>query len=201
MRPLAVDLFSGLAYLITCRVNGRQYVGITGRTLRQRWKEHISDALLRPKRSALGAAIRKYGADQFAIEPIFSAFSWTDLCIAERMLIEQHETLKPHGYNLSPGGEGNLGIKRSDETRARLRAGRLGKRHTAETKAHMSSAKMGISQNVGAANGGAKLTDSQAREAKRLLRAGIKQRVVARQFGISYTAAWKIANDLKWAHL
>ena len=210
VKPLAIDLFCGLggtpkpvflAYVVTCKVTGRQYVGITGRTLQQRWKEHVSDAKTRTRRSILGTAIRKYGSDQFSIEPIFCALSWADLCVAERVLIAQHGTLKPGGYNLSPGGEGCLGLKRSLETRALMRDRRLGKRHTAETKTRLAHAKTGISQNVGASNGGAKLSEDQAREAKRLLKAGAKQRTVARQFGISYTAAWKIANDLKWTHL
>jgi hypothetical protein len=50
----------------------------------------------------------------------------------------------------------------------------------------------------GEANGQAKLTEDQVREARRRLAAGESQRSIARSFGIHYNAIWKIAHGLKW---
>ena len=53
-------------YLITNRVNGKRYVGITSRGYQERFKEHIHDALNGSK-TILHNAIRKYGQDNFDI--------------------------------------------------------------------------------------------------------------------------------------
>lgn len=92
------------AYLIRCIVSDRAYVGITSRTLKQRWAEHIYDA--RRRKTALARAIVRHGKDQFVMEAICSFRSWADACDMEGVLIEQHGTAAPRGYNIRPGGEG-----------------------------------------------------------------------------------------------
>lgn len=100
------------AYLITCLVNSRRYVGITSRSIRQRWNEHLYDARTRKKGMAISRAIAKYGSENFRIEPLCSARSWNDICAVEPTLIAQWNTRKPSGYNVSAGGEGPSGVKR-----------------------------------------------------------------------------------------
>ena len=53
-------------YCHTNRVNGKCYVGQTVDTMDERWREHLSAAKANRGSPALGAAIRKYGADVFA---------------------------------------------------------------------------------------------------------------------------------------
>ena len=103
------------AYLITCLVTGRDYVGITSRGMRKRWNEHLYSARKRPNAGAVNRAIAKYGHDQFTVSVICEAKSWTDLCAVEKILIDQYQTRAPNGYNLSDGGEGPFGVKRSAE--------------------------------------------------------------------------------------
>ena len=124
-QPLAIDLFC--AYLITCAVTGHSYIGITSRGIRQRWNEHLYSARKRPNVGLVNRAISKHGAAQFSIRVICEARSWANLCAIESVLIEQFQTRAPHGYNLSDGGEGPFGVKRSAESVERSAAKHRGK--------------------------------------------------------------------------
>lgn len=129
MKPLAIDLFCGLfqAYLIACSITGRGYIGVTSRTIKQRWSEHFYDARQGVKGMAISRAITKYGAENFSIEPICSARSWQDICAMEAVLIMQNGTRAPNGYNLSDGGEGPFGVKRTAESVERSAAKHRGR--------------------------------------------------------------------------
>lgn len=92
-------------YIVTNKANGKQYVGIS-KDLKRRWDQHLSANGSAP---ALHAAIKKYGADGFVFSHICDAFDFEAACDLERMLIQQHNTKAPHGYNLTDGGEGVVG--------------------------------------------------------------------------------------------
>lgn len=187
-----------IAYLVTCACNGKQYVGVTARALSRRWYEHTLDAETRPGKNALRRAIAKHGRERFTIEPLCCARTYPDLLAVEKDLIRQWGTRAPLGYNLTDGGQGANGCVRSPEHRAAIARALTGKPRSAVTRAKVSASKMGKSQNVGAANPGAKLTVEQVREARRRIAAGSTQRSVAREFGVSFTAIWRVANGLKW---
>lgn len=104
-------------YMVTSVVSGKRYIGITSRTVAQRWKAHCRDA----KNGAgfhLHAAIRKYGEDQFLIQVLSAAQSLEEACQLERAAIAKYETFGDGGYNLTIGGEGATGHVKSIETRA-----------------------------------------------------------------------------------
>ena len=149
------------AYVVTDRQSGKRYVGITSRSLRQRWNEHVSNARHRATVSLLDSAIGKRGADVFAIEVVCEARSWADVCAVEAVLIRQLDTRHPHGYNMSDGGEGPHGVKRTPESVERSAAkhrGRpchpntrevssrfhLGRKKSTEHRARIAAAKAGI---------------------------------------------------------
>jgi len=92
-------------YIVTNACNGKQYVGLT-KNLDRRLKQHMSANGSAP---ALHAAIKKYGADSFVFSHICDAFDFDAACDLERMLIQQHNTKAPCGYNLTDGGEGVAG--------------------------------------------------------------------------------------------
>lgn len=139
-----------ILYKITNRQNGKCYIGITSKPLRQRLTKHWYAAKYHKNPgSPLQAALRKYGLASFTIEEIARADSWDDLCRMEIEAIAQHGTMAPNGYNVTEGGEGTLGVsqpgywlgkKRSPETVAKVRAGNLGKRMTPEQRARIREA-------------------------------------------------------------
>ena len=113
------------AYIISCRVSTRCYVGITGRSLARRWSEHVYDA--KRGRTVLARAIAKYGPENFSIEPICGFRSWADAQAVEDALIRQHGTMAPTGYNSMPGGRGrSVGFKPSPEAIERSAAAHRG---------------------------------------------------------------------------
>lgn len=132
-------------YLVTNLVNGKQYIGITTRSLVIRWQSHCMGVKGRP-RSLLLKAIDKYGADSFSIEQIASATNWADLQELERRAIEQYGTLAAdgRGYNQTRGGEGggdcSRGLKRSPEHIEAMRKAHTGKIVSAETRKLISEA-------------------------------------------------------------
>lgn len=98
-------------YLITNKINGKRYVGVTTKTLKERWYHHKTQNYCRH----LHNAILKYGADNFNMEVICCAFSQKDMFDLERYFIEYYNTLSPLGYNLNTGGLG--GCVSSEETK------------------------------------------------------------------------------------
>src|SRR3990167_1700346 len=97
------------AYLIRCLIDGKVYIGITSRSLRARWNEHLYESRRGRARMTVAWAIAKHGAENFRIEALCCARSWADICATEQALIAQYDCIAPRGYNLRPGGEGAYG--------------------------------------------------------------------------------------------
>lgn len=129
------------AYLITNKINNKGYVGITTRSLDRRWYEHRFVA--NSCGQLLAKAIKKYGEENFEIKPIASAKTLENLKLVEKDLIAQFQTKAPFGYNLTDGGDGVFGFKQSEEQRIKSAGLRLGIKHTDETKAKMRVAHLG----------------------------------------------------------
>lgn len=104
-------------YLITCSVTGRRYVGLTKQTTRQRLAAHRHS--VKAGKTAIARAMRKYGGATFSIKPLASALSHEDAAAIEVILIAEHGTRSPHGYNLTDGGEGTKGRFWTEEEKER----------------------------------------------------------------------------------
>jgi group I intron endonuclease len=113
-------------YLVTNSANGKRYVGITTASLEQRWYQHRWLAA-KGATQALYKAIRKYGAEQFQIEPIDTANTLEELLVKERAHIERLGTFTKNGrgYNMTLGGDGVFGFEFDEETRNRMAAAAL----------------------------------------------------------------------------
>ncbi len=131
-----------LLYRITCRVTGKEYIGLTSQKLRARWNAHHRKNG-RSADMAIARAIRKYGDDVFVIEQIASARGRVDACIVEQALVAQYRTRHPGGYNLTDGGEGGKGRRFTDAMRQRNSEIHRGKTISPEARAKMAAAKIG----------------------------------------------------------
>lgn len=80
--------------------SGRAYVGYTGQTVAERWRQHVTRAR-RGAQHPLCSAIRKYGAENFTVETV-AAFADQDSALASEA---EHIAALERKYNLSPGGE------------------------------------------------------------------------------------------------
>ena len=103
----------GFIYKITNNINGKCYIGQTIKKPERRINRHFG----RSNCKALHNAIQKYGRDAFTFEILHETLNifLDDLEIAE---IKRHNTLAPHGYNLTSGGEYKKVV--SEQTRKKI---------------------------------------------------------------------------------
>lgn len=87
-----------LIYKITNKVNNKLYVGITSRSLRVRFREHVSKTY----KSAISNAVRKYGKINFIIEQIDQASNLEDALKKETFYIKElnSNVINGNGYNI-----------------------------------------------------------------------------------------------------
>lgn len=133
-----------LIYCIKNTINNKEYIGLTTRTLEQRWKQHIYESNKKDSwewNTPLGNAIKKYGKDSFQVFVLEECYSETELKQKEIQLIRERKSLaSENGYNLTLGGDGRLGYKLSEETKRKIGEGNFGKVMSNEAKEKMSVA-------------------------------------------------------------
>ncbi len=117
-------------YLATNTANGNRYVGVTRRSVRQRFTAHVYVAMRRP-RTYFHRALKKYGADAFTVDAVASCLRAEGASQVERDVIKQ---LKPE-YNQTNGGEFTVGRRFTPDVAERIRQGSLGKKRTPEMNA------------------------------------------------------------------
>lgn len=85
------------------KINGKRYVGITGRTPEERWGKDGSNYKTSPH---FFSAIQKYGWNNFKHEILFTELTKEEACLKETELIKQYNTInREFGYNSTTGGE------------------------------------------------------------------------------------------------
>lgn len=67
--------------------------------------------------SYIGNAIRLYGWDAFEIDILHLVKTKKEVCRLEIEEITKYNSMVPNGYNLTRGGEGNSGLKWTEESR------------------------------------------------------------------------------------
>lgn len=87
-------------YIITNKINGKQYIGQTIHP-DKRWWEHCRRAITKYDSYPIHLAISKYGKENFE----FQVLEWTkEYDRREDELIKEFNTIVPNGYNLITGG-------------------------------------------------------------------------------------------------
>lgn len=143
----------GRIYLVTNKLNGKQYVGQTITKHSRHGHGH-----------AIRAAYKKYGHSMFLYQPITQGnLNQNQLDCFEKFWIEVFDCLAPNGYNLEGGGRRgkyvyhapSLGKKVSEETKLKMSAAQKrrfsffdvhpnkGRKHSDETKKKMSQSRKG----------------------------------------------------------
>ena len=120
----------GVIYLITNLLNGKKYVGKTTQTLKRRINQHKHGNI------HIDKAIQKYGRENFKVEVLEECYTVEQLNEREIFWIAALNTKVPNGYNITDGGEGNLGLSHTKETRDQMSIDRSGEKNAFFGKNH-----------------------------------------------------------------
>lgn len=129
----------GHIYCLTCKVNGKKYVGQTTLTPKKRFGGHLGQTDL-GSQAPLHRALRKYGKENFELAVLEECPSIVELNAAETRWIEKLGTFGKGGYNCTTGGEGFI---MADETKKRISASRVGIKSSEEHRRHIAEAMRG----------------------------------------------------------
>lgn len=130
-----------LIYLITNQLNGKQYVGQTVQSLEKRWKRHCWESTLNRNSMAITKAIALHGSENFSIEVLEECKNQVELNATEQKFIVQFNTLTPHGYNLTAGGNSKGYL--SEETKRKISAANKNRQVSNSTKKKLSESHKG----------------------------------------------------------
>ena len=89
-------------YQFTNNLNNKKYIG-QSKSIESRYKRHLA-AAKSGAHSALYAAIRKYGIENFSFS-VVQECSLEELNDLEKYYIRTYNTRVPNGYNIMPGGQ------------------------------------------------------------------------------------------------
>lgn len=133
-------------YIVRNTVNGKIYVGMTGKTVAQRWALHLANARKDSPKQSITRAIKKYGPENFTIRKIDGCESRELACGLEMTYILLYQATNTDlGYNCTFGGDG---VVPTPEVREKIGRGHRGIygvfNHTEETKARISQTMTGI---------------------------------------------------------
>ncbi len=149
-------VFKMYIYCISNIINGKMYVGLSTKNVKES-KNYYGSGI------AIGHAIKKYGKENFNKEILEICNTDGQLKKREIFWIKEMNTKAPNGYNLTDGGDGVLnptkhtlklrsdkmkllvgekspqwGMKRSDETKLKMRNAQLGVPMTQSAKDKLS---------------------------------------------------------------
>jgi group I intron endonuclease len=130
-------------YLVTNKINGKQYVGQTKNTPEQRWAGHVYSARGDKSRRnyPLYHAIRKYGPESFCVATLDVAQSQEELNQKEFDFIAAYNTTdKDFGYNRHEGGGAHLVSTATPASRLKAAASNRGQKRSAVTCQRISEA-------------------------------------------------------------
>lgn len=113
---------SYIVYKITNVANGKIYIGITNKSLQERWRAHCRSALSRRDSVVFHKAILKYGKESFKQEILENNLTESEAQEKEIFYIKHFNSyyLNGLGYNMTYGGEINSHLKGENAYGSRL---------------------------------------------------------------------------------
>lgn len=149
-----------IVYMIVNKINKKAYIGITSQTFKKRYNEGFSNHHNIHFRNA----VKKYGVKNFDVVLLEKEVEdYEQLKKLETKHIKKYKTSdKRYGYNQTLGGDGVLGLKRSDESKKKMSKKMKGKIRSKEHRENLSKSKMGV-------NTLAVMTEEQLKERSRKL--------------------------------
>jgi group I intron endonuclease len=188
-----------IIYKVTNLVNGKVYIGLTTQTLTKRKNNHLCEAFSLESDYVFHRALRKYGKENFSWEVIDNANTLEELKEKEKYWILYYNSYihsdNSNGYNMTIGGEGNNGLKLSDETKKKLSELHKGKKASEESKKKLSEAFRGSNHPL------SKLTEDDVLVIKELIKNGVSQTEIAKNFNIERSAIYAIKSGQNWSHV
>ena len=115
----------GCLYRIDFR-NGKSYIGISAFGLTSRMAGHLNAARRKSPKAILHKAMAKYGSHAYSVKMLVIADDFEYLKKLEIKAICVFNTKVPNGYNMTDGGDGQLGKEWSAKSREKLAAKRRG---------------------------------------------------------------------------
>ena len=104
-------------YLVTNKINGKQYVGQTVYSIEDRWGRHLSAARNQEDNNYFHNAIRKYGEKSFEVSLLEEVENLANLGKREQYYINLYNAfLSEEYYNLTPGGE-SLNVEKINQAK------------------------------------------------------------------------------------
>lgn len=136
-------------YIFQNNINFKIYVGKTNDPKR-RFEDHVQISKVGSTKnkkvfSLIHKAISKYGIENFSFQIIEEFDNEKDVFEAEKFWIEYLRTNvnkfgNEYGYNLTDGGDGQSGRKRTDEEKRKISLGLIGRTFSEEHKRKISKA-------------------------------------------------------------
>lgn len=106
-------------YCATNKNNNKKYIGMTGKSIDERIKEHLYESRTNTGRY-FHRSLKKYGFDNFKWE-ILDETEIKDIAFEiEKRLIIELNTKAPNGYNLTDGGDGLIGFEVTEEHKNKI---------------------------------------------------------------------------------
>lgn len=116
----ASDIKNYKVYVHINKINNKKYVGITKQSVKKRWQSGHG-YYNRNKTNYFWNAIQKYGWNNFEHIILEENLTHKEANEKERYYIAVYNSNDPnYGYNLTLGGGGFLGQKRSEETKKKI---------------------------------------------------------------------------------
>lgn len=112
--PSKKGILMAIVYCIENVKNGKKYVGVTTKTLKERWKIHCSDMKRKEaKERKLYSDMNRYGKDAFEIKELEETSDETRFG-REKYWVGKLDTFK-NGYNETCGGDGKMVTDESED--------------------------------------------------------------------------------------